>query len=428
LYTDFIQKKLDNGINLYIYPTNKFKTVTVKVYIHQRLDRDTATQTALLPFVISRGCKMLPTSQKITGYMEQLYGAGFDVDILKKGERQIIDFGFDVIDSKFIPGEDNLLSKGLKTLKEIITKPVEKDGGFDKEYLNQEKDVLKRTIESLFNNKMQYAVERCFQEMCKNEDYSIYKYGKVEDLSKIDAVNLYKYYMEMLRTNPIDIFIMGNVDPEDIFEIISSEFGYDRNSEKEINDPLVNVDVDEPKTIIERQKVNQGKLSLGLRTYTTFKDDDYYSMVVANGILGGGAHSKLFQNVREKASLAYYAFSRLEKIKGLMIIASGIEFENFNRAFDIINRQIDDLKQGSISDTEFNATRKAIINSLREASDDPFATISLYLDGIISKNIDDIGEMISKIEAVQKTDVVKAAQKLKLDTVYFLTTETGVEQ
>jgi predicted Zn-dependent peptidase len=124
---------------------------------------------------------------------------------------------------------------------------------------------------------------------------------------------------------------------------------------------------------------------MGFRTNTRYSDEDYYALMVYNGILGGGTHSKLFQNVREKASLAYYAFSRLEKTKGLMLISSGIDFDDKNKAIDIIKQQLEDIKKwGKISDYEFDSTIKSLTNSYKEAADNPSMIISLYLDGIIN--------------------------------------------
>lgn len=420
----FVKKEINDGIRVFVNSTDKFKTITVKVFVHQNLQEETVTKTALIPFVLKRGCEFMPTSQEITTYLENLYGAGFDVDIIKKGERQIIEFDMDVVNDKFLPpNTEGLLEKGLQALKEIMMNPLLENGGFNKTYFEQEKDVLLRNIKDLFNNKRAYAVERCFQEMCRDERFSLYKYGKEEDLEDLDPVELYGYYNEILKHNPIDVFVMGDVDVEKVFETAEKMFKYPRGNIKAIPPTLVDKKVEKEKTVIEKQKVNQGKLSLGLRTYTVYGDYDYYPLLVCNGILGGGVHSKLFQNVREKASLAYYVFSRIEKLKGVMVIASGIEFKDYDKTLDITKKQILDLKNGVISDYEMSATKKMIISSLKEVADNPMAAINLYLDGVIAGKIEEIDDMIKNIEKVTKQEVVEAANKLKLDTVYFLTQE-----
>jgi predicted Zn-dependent peptidase len=418
---DLVKRQLKNGINVHILPTEKFKTTLIKVFIHQDLGKELVTKTSLVPLVLKRGCNRFPTAQKIRMYFEELYGADFDADVLKKGERHILVFETDLVNEKFIGGKNDILRNGLLALREIMVDPLVENGGFKEEYVVQEKDVLKREILSLFNNKMQYAIERCIQEMCKDEDYSLFRYGKIEDLDSIDKISLYKYYLEMIKTNPIDIYIMGDVDPDRDFPIIEEAFSYDRGQCKVLKQTFVNKEVLKEKTVFEKQNVEQGKLSLGLRTYTTYSDDDYYPLLMANGILGGGPHSKLFQNVREKASLAYYAFSRIEKTKGLMLITSGIEIGNYDRALEIILQQIQDLKNGRITEYEIESTRKMLINSFRETSDNPSATINLYLDGIINNRNETIDDMIKQVKEVDKEEIVEVSQKIKLDTIYFLT-------
>jgi predicted Zn-dependent peptidase len=418
---NFVKRQLNNGINLFAQSTKKYTTTIVKVFIHQDLEDDILTKTSLLPFVLKRGCMRFPSEQKIRVYLEELYGTGFGVDVIKKGERHILVFEMDIVNEKFLPGKNNILKDGLLLLRDTVLDPFIKNGGFFKDYLDQERDILKREIMSLFNNKMQYAVERCFQEMCRDERYSLYRYGKIESLKDINEKNLYEYYLNLVKFNPIDIYIMGNIELDKDLSTIEEIFDFPRGKVKTIKPTFVNKEVINERVFFESQKIEQGKLSLGLRTYTTYGDQDYYPFLMANGILGGGPHSKLFQNVREKASLAYYIFSRIEKTKGLMLITSGIEVKNYDKALNIIKKQIDDLKDGNISDYEIEATRKMLINAFKEASDNPSLVISLYLDGIINNREENIEDMIRQIQTVNKEEIVKVSQKLKLDTIYFLT-------
>ena len=328
-------------------------------------------------------------------------------------------FFIETTNTKYINGKD-ILRKGLTAFKEMILNPLTEEQGFKKDYVNQEKDILKRNIESLYNDKFNYVIERCFQEMCKNEAFSIYRYGNVEDLDYIDNENLFSYYKECIFHCPVDFFVLGDVDEQEIEYIIEEIFSFERKEIKQVKTNFVSKVVEEPNFIEEKQDVNQGKLTMGFRTNTRYGDEDYYALMVYNGILGGGTHSKLFQNVREKASLAYYAFSRLEKNKGLMLISSGIEFNNKNKTLGIINQQLDDICQGRISDYEFDSTIKSLVNSFKEAADNPSMIISLYLDGIINGMQISTEEIIKNLYKVTKEDVINVAQKVNLDTVFFL--------
>lgn len=414
-----IKKKLENGINVYLYPTDKFKTLTFSFFIYRDLEEENATKNALIPFVLKRGTKNFPTARKLTRYLESLYGADLGADVVKKGERHIIQILLNVVNPNNLEKDRDVLDKSLDVFREMILEPYIENGCFKRQYVEQEKDVLKRIIESLFNDKYNYAIERCLQEMCKNEPYSIYKYGNVKDLEKINEQNLYDYYLSVLKTSPMDIFVVGDFDYDIIYEKLNKLFNFKRD-EKPLKPISIKKDVEKEKFVEEKQDVNQGKLSIGLRTNVKYGDEDFYAMVVLNSILGGGPYSKLFQNVREKASLAYYAFSRLEKSKGLMLISSGIDFENLNRAIEIIKIQIEDIKKGNVTDYEYKSALKDLVNSLKQAKDSPASIISLYLDGVINGIEESIDEYIEKIKRVTKEDVVSVAQNIKLDTVYFL--------
>lgn len=415
----FTQKTLPNGIKLYLYPTKKFKTTTFCLFMHQSLRKETATKTALLPFVLRRGTRTFPTARELNLYLEGLYGADMGGDVIKRGESHILQFFIETISPKFKDNE-NILDKTLNVFREFILDPTIEGKGFKKDYVEQEKDVLKRNIESLYSDKFNYAIERCFQEMCSNEDFSIYRYGSIEDLNYINSEILYDYYLDCLNSCPVDFFVLGDIQEEEITEKAGRLFNYDRGEEKVVQTSFGPKNIGKPKIIEEKLDISQGKLSMGFRTNTRYGDKDFYALMVYNGILGGGPHSKLFQNVRERESLAYYAFSKLEKTKGLLLISCGIDFNNYEKTLDIIQKQLEDIKDGKISDYEFDSTVKNITNTLKEAADSPSMIINLYLDGIINGICESSVEIIEKINKLKKDDIVNVAEKIWLDTVFFL--------
>lgn len=285
----------------------------------------------------------------------------------------------------------------MDVFSELILKPAMEEDGFKHNYVEQEKVNLKRNIESLYSDKFNYAIERCFQEMCKNEDFSIYRYGNVGALNQIDNRNLYDYYLKCLSECPIDIFVIGDVEKESVIDRFENLFDFKQGIPKTIKTSPGPGYIDKTKVVEEKSDINQGKLSLGFRTNTRYGDSDFYSLLVYNSILGGGPHSKLFQNVREKMGLAYYAFSRIEKTKGLLLISCGIDFDKYERTMEVIREQLRDIVTGEISDYEFDSAIKSIINTLKETADNPSAIISLYLDGIINDINETPDEIIEKV-------------------------------
>ncbi|UNC91472.1 EF-P 5-aminopentanol modification-associated protein YfmF [Candidatus Contubernalis alkaliaceticus] len=418
--TNFINHTLPNGINLYIYPTEKFKTIVYSLFLHQNLKRDLVTKTALLPFVLERGSKKWPNTQKLVVALENLYGADIMSEVTKRGERQILQFILEIVNPLYVRENGELEKKGLEVLKDVLTNPVVENNGFKESFVNREKQILTNIVQGLINDKVSYAVERCVQEMCREEDYGVYRLGRVEDLPNLDSSGLYSYYQELLNSAPIDIFVLGNVDPDNTMALMEEAFNFPRGNIYEMEPTLIYKEVSEPRYVEERLDVNQGKLTLGFRTNTKVTDDDYYPLLLYNGILGAFPHSKLFQNVREKASLAYYASSRLDREKGILLIASGIEIENYQKALEIIQQQMESIKAGDITDDELDSTRVGYINQIKVTEDSPYQIINRYLGGLISGRQETEEETIEQINRVQVEDVVRVAEKIQLDTIYFL--------
>ncbi len=418
-------KTLSGNINAHLFPTNKFKTVLVAVFIQQALEKDLAARTALLPAVLERGTTRHPTFMDLKRELEMLYGTSLGSDVLKKGERQVISFSLETVNERYAP-EEQLFKKALSILRSVMTDPVLDDGSFKAEYVEQEKDQLSKEIQNLMNDKVSYALERCIQEMCKEERYGVYKYGDIESLGYTEPLQLYSYYRNMLKKYPVDIFVVGDMAPEDVFGLLEETLVFPRPVESVSLPPIEKgILPEEPRHRLEELPVNQGKLTLGYRVNTVYRDADYPAMLFYNGILGGFPHSKLFQNVREKASLAYYAFSRLDKLKGIQLIGSGIEVENYQKALDIIQEQVELIKQGKITHDEMENTRRGLINQLKVVADSPFNLVNYFLDTLIGQRPESVEELIGTIERVQVSDVVDAAQKVRLDTIYFLRSLNG---
>ncbi|NLL57319.1 MAG: insulinase family protein [Firmicutes bacterium] len=387
------------------------------------MEKQLAAETALIPAVLERGTGKYPSFRDLKIRLEELYGAELGADVIKKGERQILSFSLEVVNDKFAPGE-NLLRQGLLILRDVISDPFIENGAFKSDYVYQEKEQLAKEIKGLINDKINYALERCIQEMCPAERFGVYRYGSIEELERVSAEGLYEYYRSLLKENPIDIFVVGEVDPKETFDLIQETFNFPRSGEP-VQFPPVEVHniPGEVRYHEERLPVNQGKLTLGYRTNTSYRDEEYVPLMFYNGILGGFPHSKLFQNVREKASLAYYSFSRLEKHKGIQLIGSGIEVENYQQALEIILEQVELIRKGKLTREEMENTRRALISAYKVVGDSPYNLVNFYTDGLVGEREEGIDYFIRKIEGIREDNVVEVAHRVHLDTVYFLRSE-----
>ena len=277
----------------------------------------------------------------------------------------------------------------------------------------------------MINDKMQYSIERCIQEMCKNEKYSRFVLGSVEDLESLDSERLYRVYHDMIATSPLDIFVVGDVDAEKVLLLIKNSLDLDRSQTKIISETIIKRVGVKQRQVIEEMDVAQAKLNIGFRTNTSVKDKEYLPLVVYASVLGGGPHSKLFINVRERSSLAYYAFARLEKYKGLMLIGSGIDQKQYQQALEIIMEQVNDMEKGNITDMEFTAAINAITTSLRGAKDEPGQLVNYYLGNTVTGASYSLDDLIEEIMKVKLEEVVEVAKRVKVDTVYLLSPKEG---
>ena len=389
--------------------SNKFKTNLVALFITVPLTKENCTKNALLTSVLRRGTNNLKTQEEIAKRLEELYGAGFNCGVDKLGNYHVLKFYLETLENTYTLNNENLLQEGVNLLLDIVFNPLVENNGFNKLYVDQEKLNLQRLIESRKDNKTLYAKERCLENMFADESYSLYKYGSVEDLANINEINLYAYYKELLKDCKIDLYITGNnIDNIKVPEILSKNLP---------QIPNMHIAPSKPNIINEIQDVAQGKLIIGLDV----DDKNKTAVSMYNTILGGGANSKLFQNVREKASLAYSAGSSYIRRKNVILIQTGIEIENYDKAVEIIEEQLEDMKNAKISDDEFNSAKQLIVSSIELIEESKEDMITFYFDQNLFEENLSVTEYKEMIKKVTKDDVIKVAQKVKEDTIYFLT-------
>ncbi|MBQ3554183.1 MAG: insulinase family protein [Clostridia bacterium] len=412
---------IKDGIRLYHIPSDKFKTVSMSVNIHRTLDKREAAYNALLCDVMRRGCEKYPTQRDVARLRQSLYGAFVDVDIRRKGEDQIISFQLSTVADCYLPETEKVQMRALGFLFDMMLEPLVEDGAFRADYVAQEKVNLKNDIDALINDKRAYAVWRLVELMCADEPYGVHELGTKEDVDSITPQSLYAHYQKVLSEGPIDIFVVGQVDIDSIRDYISERFAAVSVLKTAMPKTKLHTPAKEEQEIVEAFDVTQAKLCLGFYTGVKPEDSDYPALMVYNGILGSGAHSKLFNNVREKLSLAYYASSRLERYKGMLVISSGIEIANKQKALDEIKVQMEEMEKGNISEYEFDAATKSIVNALRSLGDDVGYLEDYYLGQAVSGTSVSLEEMINLINKVTPADVVRVAKKIQPELVYFLT-------
>ena len=413
---------IKNGIKLHTIKTEKFKTNLIAVMLTTKLDRKNVTKNALIPAVLRRGTKFMQTQEEINKKMEDMYGASFDCGLDKTGDNQILKFYMETVNNEFLPQDaENMIKSSIEKTFEIIFNPYLENGVFKKEYVEQEKENIKQIIDGKIDSKARYALDRCIEEMYKNEPFGLYKFGYVEDLKDINEKNLYEYYLELIETCKIDIYISGIVD-ENIHNIIKQNENIEKLQERKPDFKefeLTKKENEEAKEIQESMEITQGKLIIGLDVNILDKDARYKIMIY-NSLLGGSANSKLFQNVREKASLAYTASSSYYRFKNNIFINCGIDIPNYQKALEIIKKQIEDMKNGDFTDEEIENAKNGIIASIKTIDDEQDTEITYYFGQELSGTKTSLEEYIENIQKINKADVLEVAKQISINTIYFL--------
>ena len=420
------EKEIKKGIKLHLIQTEKFKTNLIAIFLSLPITRENVTKNSLVTAVLRRGSKNMPTLAQISQELEEMYGASFDNGLDKTGDNHILKFYLESINDNFIPQKDeNMLKKSIEKLLEIAFNPLIENGKFKEEYVNQEKENIKRIIEGKSDNKARYAFDRCIEEMYKDKPYGLYKYGYIEDLDSIDAQNLYEYYQKMISECKIDIFVSGNID-EDTSKLVEENENIKKLQErnpKYIIDKLEEKPKEQEKEVIEEMDVTQGKIVIGLDVNLE-NEDQKYDTLLYNAILGGTANSKMFQEVREKASLAYSAGSSYVRYKSNIFIKCGIEIKNYEKAMKIIRKQLEDMQSGNFTEDDIANAKKGIISSIKSIDDEQDTEITYFFGQELTNNKISLDEYISKIEKITKEDIIKIANSITINTIYFLRDKT----
>ena len=418
---EYKKKEIKKGINLHSIKTDSFKTDLITVFITTPLTKENVTKNAILPMILRKGSKSLDNIEKINKALEKMYGAEFNCGIDKTGDNQVLKFYLEIIDNNYLPIKEDLLSKGINTLLEIVFEPVTENNAFKEEYIKSEKQKLQILLEGKKDNKTKYAYLRCQEEMYKGKPFGLYKYGYVEDIEKIDKENLYEYYKKLLTECKIDIFVSGNIKEEKIEEIIKNNANIQKLNERNpIYETKNNKEEQrDEKEIIEKADVTQGNLILGLSISEESKKEKYIA-IVYNSILGGSATSKMFQIVREKHSLAYTAASSYLRHKNSIFIRCGIEIDNYQKTLNLIKEQIEDMKNGNFTEENIENGKKGIISMIKSIPDEQDTGITYYLGQELSEYKMTFEEYEKEIEAVTKEEIIDFAKKVSINTIYFL--------
>lgn len=413
------------GIKLHLIETDFFKTNLVCVIITVPLKEEIVTKNALIPFVLRRGTKELPSQAMLNEKLENLYGANFDCGIDKIGDNHVLKFYIESVDNDYAFDGEDILKETVDLLLKIVFDPHKEDGIFNKDFVDVEKETLRKVIESKIDDKDAYAISQCVYNMYDKKGYGLYKYGDINYIDSIDEKNLTEYYDNLINTCKVDIYVSGNFEEKEITNIVTQNEtinklvprveGYILNNEYTESKQIV----EKPKEIIENMDVTQGKIIMGLDILSK-QDNLQATALVYNTLLGDGASSMLFQNVREKAGLAYSTKSSYVKAKANIFIRCGIQIDNYDKAMGLIKEQLANLKEGKFSEEDLKNAKTCLVSGIKNIKEEQDSEIVYYIGQELAKTNREIDEYIEMISKVSRDDVLALAKEVQINTIYFL--------
>lgn len=410
---------LAGGVKLCVAPSDRFKTSVVSINMAMELGGK-IEERAVLAYLLRRCSARYGSLTELNRKLAELYGAILSSAVIKNGESQILIFSITSVNDKFAIDDESISEECAKLLLDIIFEPKMENGLFCEEDVELEKRLLLERIDSEFSEKRTYALHRAEEEMCKNEAYGQRSYGKAERIRELTCEDITIAWKELLEKSLIQINVVGSGCEDSVREEVIKRFeNIDRSSLSEIRTEFV-VSAKEENYVEEKQPVKQAKLVIGLRAGMTDRQDNNYALHVMTDMFGGGPYSKLFMNVREKMSLCYYCSARFVRNKGIIMIQSGIEEENEQKAIDAIKKQLKDMQDGNFTQEDLEKSINGLSDSYLTVEDTPDGIDRWYAKDFVDGETMTPEEYVENISKITVEQVQAAAQAVTVDTVYML--------
>lgn len=414
--------KLKNGINFHVIPTEKYKTVRMMMRFSAPLSVETISKRTLLASMLETSSKKYNTQLAVSEKLADMYGASYGINVGKKGQTHYLSVIFNSVNGKYLPNEEDVISEGISFVKEMLFNPAIEAGEFDKDTFYREQKNLQEYIASVSDDKQSLASLKLQEVYFSEDDNQKYpSFGTIEEVGKETPASLAAYYTQMLAEDTVDIFVIGDVSAEKLrHQIDALPFG----ERSEVTEQAFYSQEVKKEVIIKEETYNisQAKLNLAYNTNCYYYDQDYFAMQIFNGLFGGFPHSKLFMNVREKESMAYYASSSLDTFRGLLTVQTGIDGQNRERVELLIQEQLISLVRGEISEDELSQTKEMLKNHYFLSLDNPAAVIeAAFLQEKLPQSNITADEWVEKLEAVTIEDIQKVADKVTLQATYIMT-------
>ena len=409
------------GVTINVINDDRFKSGKISVNMYLPLDRDTVSSNSILPFILSKSCNKYKNFESLNKKLNDLYGASVYSGVSKVGDILELSISSSFLDNRYTLYNENNFLELTNLLCDLIFDPNVINEEFSKDILEQEKRQLIELIESEINDKKILAKNKCIDAMCKNEKFSINKYGTKDQVAKLTGSDVYKSWKRLLETSKVEIMIIGKTDGKAEIQAFQNSFSkIDRKNIVQCSSEIIG-SANKVKELKDEMDVVQSKLVIGFRAGLKNSNAEVMATRVMTALYGITPQSKLFTNVREKLSLCYYCSALYDRYKGIMLVQSGVQKENIEKAKVEILNQLEEIKKGNFTDDNLKAIKLSLANNYKTIGDYISNLENFYINQNLDNEFLSPEDFIQLLENVTRDDVIHAANAVTLDTVYILT-------
>jgi predicted Zn-dependent peptidase len=422
---DFQAAKSTSGLDVFVLPTRKFKTKLVRVHLRAALSGENAAR-ALVPNLLRRGTRTLPTMVDVARALEGLYGTLWSSAVYKLGDEQVLSFRLETVEERFLPGRPRLFEPALSIAHQLIFEPRLVAGGgdapgerFPDDVFAQEKLNHQREIEAQYDDKLTFAFQRLLEEMFPGEPYGRPVLGTREEAARLAPDDAVRVWRGLVQTLPARIFAVGDFTMAEAIRFVDEQMPLlGRKPEAAPTRPRPVAAA--PREVTEKESISQSKLVSGrMVDLANLGEREYDALRVYAGVLGGGFHSRLFQTVREKHSLAYYASSSLDRLRGVLFTSCGIDAADRAKVNELVESEIASLRAQPPRDDELDQTRRLIVAGTRSTRDSPGGMVETFEAGLAAGRPRSLDQICRSVAAVTAADVQAVARRVGPPTVTY---------
>lgn len=415
--------ELHPGVKVKFISNKQFKSVQLMIsFIREIKKPSELAKRSLLAKLLESSSEQYPNQHSITVKLAELYGATFGATTELEGNLSLLNFVYSFIAPEYLKQHDkSLLTESIEFLNQIIFHPAFKDGQFQTDQFKLHQNNLMTYVDDLIDNKQTEAVLKTQQLYFDSVIQQRAPYGIKDDYRNLSNYQVSNAYHQMINHDQVQITVMGNLNVKELKHALSQlEFS---NKPRKINDhicyqqPLKSEVAAQTKI----EDVQQSKLDLIYQFPIELQNqEDFFASVVMNAMLGASPQSLLFQNVREKESMAYYAESSYSVLRSFLLIQTGIQAKQHDIVLKLIKDQILDLQHGRFTVQKLTNIKSELVNERLRMQDSPMSVLEQTVLGDLLSLSVDYGEQCNRIQQVTKQDIMRVAQKLTLQAEFFL--------